>query len=188
MATLAAGSGAQREPIPCVERSALYAALPTDALAAEPQRRPARPSKADGLLALWSDTRPAVRDAHVYGVREVLHWDEGGEQDWVLFFFVRRRADLAPEAFEERYRSGHSVVARAHHPGVVRYVQNFVESAGEGAPRWDAIAQLHFASEGEVSRRFYRDEESPAAVAADVAGFLDPGAGFTLVTRRVDAA
>ncbi|MGH0029633.1 MAG: EthD family reductase [Myxococcota bacterium] len=171
MYALARGSGAARA---CDGlRSRTYAASPDDA-----------ERKADGLLEVWSDAPPDVPSAHGYRVREVLHWDDGGvSPGLVAFYFVRRRPDLSSEAFEERYREGHAPLARVQHPGLRRYAQNFVEESTAGAPHWDAIAQLHFAGEREFRERFYRDAESPAIVAADVARFADLSTGFALVTR-----
>ena len=180
MFALARGTGASR---PCRGlRACAYEALATDALAAPQLGRKGRPQKADGLLALWSDTQPEVRDAHAYQVDEVLHWDDEVPTRLVAFYFVRRRPDLSLDAFRARYHDGHAPVARVQHPGLRRYVQNFVTQVGEGAPHWDAIAQLHFESEETFRERFYRDDRSPAIVAEDIREFADLTTGFALVT------
>ena len=95
-----------------------------------------------------------------------------------------RRADLDPEAFERRYREGHTPVAREHHPGVCRYAQSFVRRrlAGDG-PAFDAVAELSFATEADVRERFYRDAASPDIVAQDVAAFVAPRTGAAVVMR-----
>ena len=101
MFALARGTGASR---PCRGlRACAYEALATDALAAPQLGRKGRPQKADGLLALWSDTQPEVRDAHAYQVDEVLHWDDEVPTRLVAFYFVRRRPDLSLDAFRARY-------------------------------------------------------------------------------------
>jgi uncharacterized protein (TIGR02118 family) len=193
MVAAARGSGARALPV--VSRGAVYAALPDDAPLAAVEGRKPRAPRAEAVLELWSEGQapPEVGGAPAYRVEEVLHWDDprplgGGEaeasSDVVVFYFVRRRPDLSQAEFVRRYREGHAPLARVHHPGIRRYVQNFVVGSSAGAPEWDAIAQLHFASEDELRQRFYRDAESPARIAADVAGFVDTQRGLVLVTRE----
>lgn len=180
------GSGAQRDCM--APRQTVFVAEPTDALVAEQRGREPRPQKADGVVVCeWDEPGDAVmaKDAHGYRVDEVVHWHDGGDlsRGVVVFYFLRRRADLSQEAFVHRYREGHAPLAREHHPGISRYVQHFVLDRTEGAPRWDAIAALHFRSEDDFRERFYRDATSPAIIAEDVRRFADPRAGLILVTR-----
>lgn len=182
MCVLAHDSGTSRPRV--ASRFSVYGSLPTDALVAQQLGREVRTQKADGLISVWSEDAPEFSKAHAYQVEEVLHWDDGEPSGLVVFYFVRRRPDLTTEAFEERYREGHAPLARVQHPGLRRYVQNFVRRESQGAPHWDAIAQLHFASEQSFRDQFYRDAASPAIVAADVREFADPTSGFVLVTRE----
>lgn len=184
-------SGAERD---CdAPRRTAYVAEPTDALSAEQLGREPRSQKADGLLAAWWDTdAPRTLPAsHAYRVDEVLHWDY--ERGWpdgeaspgvVVFYFVRRREDLSQEEFATRYREGHAPLAREHHPGIWRYVQNYVTARSPGAPEWHAISSLHFRSEQDFRERFYRDAESPAIIAQDIERFADLRTGLVLVTRE----
>ena len=185
------GSGAERA-CDALRRTA-YVAEPTDALTAEQMGREPRLQKADGLIAGWWDTgsERALPDSHAYRVEEILHWDY--ERDWpdgafspgvVVFYFVRRREDLSREEFVRRYREGHAPLARVHHPGIWRYVQNYVLERSPGAPEWDAISSLHFHSEEDFRERFYRDETSPSIILEDITRFADLRTGFTLVTRE----
>lgn len=127
-----------------------------------------------------------ARAAPWLALREVLQWDELGEPDAdtvALVYFVRRRAGLAYADFESHYRERHAPLARVHHPGIARYVQNFLPAPGDAAHDFDAVSELWFRSPAELRERFYRDAASEAVIAEDVARFLDPGAGLVRVTR-----
>lgn len=183
---LHAGRGVSHERL--APRQELFVSEPSDALVAQQQGREARPSRADGVLVCaWDAPGDAVMlpDAHGYRVEEVVHWDDGGDlsRGLVVFYFLRRREDLSQEEFVRRYREGHAPLARAHHPGIARYVQRFVLACSEDAPAWHAIAALHFRTEDEFRGRFYRDETSPGVVAEDVRRFADLRSGLVLVTR-----
>jgi hypothetical protein len=130
-----------------------------------------------------------VARAETYLLEERVHWDDLGDRrrpdeaspGIKMIAFVRRRSDLSPATFRERYLE-HASLARVHHPGIARYVQNFVlERWADEAPPIDAIAELHFASEADLTRRFYRDEASPEVIARDVARFLSPREGWSIL-------
>lgn len=183
---LRSGGGVQRDRV--APRQMLFVADPTDALVARQQGREPRPRKTDGVIVCqWEAPGDAVMlpDAHGYHVDEVVHWDDGGDasRGVAVFYFLRRREDLPREEFVRRYREGHAPLARKHHPGIARYVQRFVLTCTEGAPRWHAIAALHFRSDDDFRERFYRDETSPGVIARDVRRFADVRSGFALVTR-----
>lgn len=172
-------------------RCTAFVAEPFDALIAWTFSREPRPSRADGVIACFRDDpadAPAPPRAHGYRVDEVVHWDDGGgapgesSSGVVVFYFLRRREDLSQAEFVRRYRD-HAPLAREHHPGVARYVQNYVVAASPGAPEWHAIAELHFRGDADLRARFYRDEQSPKLVAEDVTRFAAPRSGFALVTR-----
>ena len=107
-----------------------------------------------------------------------------------LTFALRRAKHLSREEFQRYWRERHAPLVEQHREalGIRRYVQNYVVGTSPGAPAWDAVAQLHFASESDLRERFYRDEESPAVIAADVARFADTRSGLVLVTRALAAA
>ena len=115
----------------------------------------------------------------------MLHWDElagADEHAVVLTYLVRRRADLSFAAFEAHYRGRHAPLARIHHPGIARYVQNFVEHGPEPAPI-DAISELWFRSEQDARTRFYRDAESTRVIGEDVRRFIDLRSGTAIAVR-----
>ena len=122
----------------------------------------------------------------------MVHWDDLGGADAgavVLTYLVVRRADLSFAEFEAHYRAKHAPLARVHHPGIARYVQNFVESrAGDGASApIDAISELWFRSEVDARTRFYRDAESARVIGEDVRRFIDLRAGAALAVRPLPA-
>jgi uncharacterized protein (TIGR02118 family) len=121
-----------------------------------------------------------------YRAREVLHWDEfaGADGDAVvLTYLVRRRADLSFADFEAHYRERHAPLTRIHHPGIARYVQNFIEPQGAESEPIDAISELWFRSEDDARTRFYRDEESARVIGEDVRRFIDLRSGTAIAVR-----
>jgi uncharacterized protein (TIGR02118 family) len=167
---------------------------PTDAILASLNRAAARPSAYAGVLFAWPRDRAegdgtdailvSVASA-LYRVDEVRHWDELGPDDdraVVLTYLVKRRPDLSFDAFMSHYRERHAPLARVHHPGIARYVQNFLPP-GEGLV--DAISELWFRSEREARERFYRDDESRAVIGEDVRRFIDLRSGAAFAARPV---
>ncbi len=166
----------------------------TDAILASLAQRPARAERHAGLVLAWPRDAAQGTEAEatlgphtsaLYRVREVLHWDElgPGADAVVLTYLVRRRADLSFAAFEQHYRERHAPLARVHHPGIARYVQNYVEPrAGEPA-EFDAISELWFRSEEEARTRFYRDDDSRRVITEDVHRFIDLRAGSAFAVR-----
>lgn len=165
-------------------------------------RRTTKPAAFDGLTFLWGDgaslgralereqEMPAAFDA--YRVDEVRHWDrlpppddDGWSPGVKMIVLFRRRADLCVEDFRERYLE-HAPLARENHPGIARYVQNFVRAPVDAAsPPFDALVEIHFATEEDRRERFYRDAESPAIIDADVARFMDRESSWSvLATER----
>jgi uncharacterized protein (TIGR02118 family) len=167
----------------------------TDAILASLSGASARPQPHAGLALVWprDDAEAAVAEAAltpytsaVHRAREVLHWDEldGRTEGAVaLCYLVRRRPDLSFEAFESHYRERHAPLARIRHPGIARYVQNFV---GAGAGPVDAISELWFRSEQDARARFYRDDQSRSVIGEDVRCFLDLRRGSAFVVRPAE--
>jgi uncharacterized protein (TIGR02118 family) len=118
-------------------------------------------------------------------MREVVHWDElgaPGPAAVALVYFVKRRAGLSFDDFATHYRERHAPLARIHHPGIARYVQNFVVIPDADAP-FDAVSELWFASENDARTRFYRDDESRRVIGEDVLRFLDLRRGAAFAAR-----
>jgi len=166
----------------------------TDTVLAANSGAQARPQTHAGVVLAWPrsagerDAAEAALAPHVsalYRVEEVLHWDELGDAPdaIVLTYLVRRRADLSFAAFSSHYRERHAPLARVHHPGIARYVQNYVAPrAGDPAPI-DAISELWFKSEADARTRFYRDDESRRVIGEDVRRFVDLRGGGAFAAR-----
>ena len=140
----------------------------------------------DAAECAAAERQLAGRAAPLLRVREVVHWDELGEPDAetvALIYFVRRRPGLRYADFETHYRERHAPLAREQHPGVARYVQNFLAEPSNAVRDFDAVSELWFRSERDVRERFYRDAESERIVAEDVARFLDVRAGARVLSR-----
>ena len=174
------------QKIPAIgERGTLHRLHASDALRAEAVGKRPQAARCDGLTFAWRDgEEPAeeilpdsVERCHRYRVDEVVHWDNLPTRhpgQWTpgikMIAVVRRREGVSTREFRDLYLA-HANVAREHHPGVGRYVQNFVVDA-VGAPPVDAIAELHFPTVSDLTDHFYRDETSAKIVGADVVRFL----------------
>lgn len=184
-ALLAKSWGRDARPSACDGITAMWLRRPEDAgdlrrLAASPEAAARLQQEAAGLISV----------AHGWLVDEVVQWDY--ERDWrdgettpgvkVIYFGLRKQG-LSRDDFVRRYRDGHGPLARIHHPGIWRYVQNFVVRAvTPGAPELDSIAELNFRSVRDFEERMYRDADSVQVIADDVASFLRPT--LSLVTHE----
>jgi uncharacterized protein (TIGR02118 family) len=173
----------------------VFRADDTDAILASLRGAEAQPQPLAGLVLAWpsdeaecaaAESGLARHTSAQYRAREVLHWDELGEVAAgavVLAYLVRRRPDLSFAAFETHYRERHAPLARIHHPGIARYVQNFIEHRAAGSAPVDAISELWFSTEHDARTRFYRDEESTRVIGEDVRRFIDLRAGSAFAVR-----
>ena len=80
---------------------------------------------------------------------------------------VRRRADLSREAFVDHWFGTHVPLARAHHPGLTRYVTNVVERRLGDDGR--AVGRLHRAALPIRRRRSPEDSSTPRRASASCA-------------------
>ncbi|MCE2391495.1 MAG: EthD domain-containing protein [Proteobacteria bacterium] len=161
---------------------------------------------AAAVLCLWLDETSAALDwleglpAHAYRIDEKLQWDY--VRDWPLgrrspgfnqIAFVVRRGDRTRAEFARHWDEVHGPLARRHHPGIWRYVQNVVsERLTRGAPDWDGFAELHFRSLEDFEQRYFDSERGREILRADVAEFIDAPLGRRLLTSeyviRVESA
>ena len=170
----------------------LCRADPSDAILASLNGASPRPQVHGGVVFAWprdrgesdaTDSALLAVSSALYRVEEVRHWDEldaDAADAVVLTYLVKRRPDLSFDEFQTHYREKHAPLARVHHPGIARYVQNFLPP-GEGLV--DAISELWFASEADARARFYRDDESRSAIGEDVRRFLDLRRGAAFAAR-----
>ena len=131
--------------------------------------------------------QPAGIVLATYSVEEHVMWDEPIDGPvHSMFAFFRPPDGLAHDAFVERYRA-HADLARVHHPGIRRYVQDLVvEQSGEERWTFAAISELHFAGPDSYSADFYRDDESRDVIARDVVRFSDGPSAKMIVAVRVE--
>jgi len=98
---------------------------------------------------------------------------------------VVRRPDLTRAQMAAHWRTVHAPLVAVHNPGVARYVQNVVRTPlTVDAPDVDGTAQLHFRSVADLRERFHDSEAGRQRVSADVAEFLDRGAGWRILAEE----
>jgi uncharacterized protein (TIGR02118 family) len=97
--------------------------------------------------------------------------------------FIKRRPDMAVEAFQDYWLTRHpAVVTRL--PGIRRYVQSHALPSAyrKGEPPWDGIAEV-WADDTEALRAMTRSPEH-AHVQADEAAFIDRSRMGFIVTEE----
>jgi hypothetical protein len=103
-------------------------------------------------------------------------WPDGDPTPGVKFVsLVAKRPELSVDEFRARYR-GHAEVAREHHGGCWRYVQNVVTGPVTLPPGKiiHAVSELWFRSiEDYVEKLYTRRPESIDAVREDTTAFID---------------
>lgn len=104
-----------------------------------------------------------------------------------LIILCRRRAEISRAEYAERLLHGHAPLALRHHPTMLGYVVNLVESSQPGWPELDSIGELSFERLADFEERLYDSEEGQAAIERDVAGFLG-GADVYVTAEHVQLA
>src|SRR5436309_2518445 len=90
-----------------------------------------------------------------YVVDERVQW-ENARPGIERIVFIKRLPLLSHEEFADHWLTRHTPLARRHHPGMCRYVQNLVTgTVTPGAPEVDGIAELGFASRADMEQRMY---------------------------------
>jgi uncharacterized protein (TIGR02118 family) len=86
---------------------------------------------------------------------------------------VMRLPDMTPDAFVAHWLERHVPLARAHHPGLTRYVTNVVDQrlSDTGEP-WDGFAELHFASVDAIAGGLFDSPAGERIVRDDIARFI----------------
>jgi len=120
-----------------------------------------------------------------YHVSERVQLDDGrapipGERSPGVkaIYIVRRNAALSDAEAKQRWKE-HAPVAREHHVGMRRYVQNgVIDCLSAGAPIVNGIAELHFPTLADLEERMYDSEAGRAAVAADVSTLVAESAAL----------
>ncbi|MGQ0804194.1 MAG: EthD domain-containing protein [Actinomycetota bacterium] len=135
-------------------------------------------------IAVYRSEDPPLPDgAEAYRVDEQVQW-ERGDAAVTRISFVRRPRELTHEDFAFHWTQVHAPLARRHHPGICRYVQNVVvHKLTPGGPDVDGIAELGFASLDDFRERMYDSPEGQEIIAADVREFIDVTAGWRMLAR-----
>jgi len=115
-----------------------------------------------------------------YRVHELVQKDYA--RDWPTgerspgikgIYTVGRRADLTREQFAKHWHEGHGPLARKHHVGLAKYVQNVsLGPLTPGAQDFDGFATLHFLTGEDMRERFYDSPAGAKIIAADVKRFI----------------
>jgi uncharacterized protein (TIGR02118 family) len=115
-----------------------------------------------------------VTEEHVQLARDVRQATGARSPGVKIFCPVRRRADLSREAFVAHWFGTHAPIARAHHPGLTRYLTNLAERRlghGDG-PAWDGFTELYFASADSIAQGLFDSPEGERLVREDIVKFL----------------
>ena len=98
---------------------------------------------------------------------------------------LRRRAELDATEFRRRYEHEHGPLTLREHPGLWRYIQNFVvDAVTPDAPPLDAITERHFRSEDDFRTGSYRNDDSRSVLSEDSARFIDLSSAVSVLTRE----
>lgn len=98
---------------------------------------------------------------------------------------LRRRPDVEATEFRHRYEHEHGPLTLREHPGLWRYIQNFVvDAVTSDAPPLDAITERHFRSEDDYRAGSYRDDDSRRVLTDDSARFVDLPSVVSVTTRE----
>jgi hypothetical protein len=129
---------------------------------------------------------------HGYIVDEVVHRDVpragplGQPSPGVKqISLLRRRPDLDATEFRRVYEHEHGPLTLREHPGLWRYIQNFVvDAVTPDAPPLDAITERHFRSEDDFRTGSYRNDDSRRVLNDDSARFIDRSSVISVLTRE----
>ncbi len=93
---------------------------------------------------------------------------------------VRRRPDLARDAFVAHWLGVHAPIAKAHHPGFTRYHINVAERrlGDASGPAWDGFTEMHFANPSTIAGGLFDSPEGERLVRDDVAKFIGQAGAY----------
>jgi len=147
----------------------------------------------------WLDGAPGDPRAWFHHDVDAYRVDERVQIDWSRDWadgqpspgikqlsFVHRVPALTRDEFATHWSDRHTPLARVHHPGIWRYVQNIViEALTPDAPGIDGVAELHFRTLDDLHHRYYDSEAGQRVIRDDVRRFIDrDGGGWRLFARE----
>jgi uncharacterized protein (TIGR02118 family) len=145
---------------------------------------PSEPPDSPAVLCLWFERVPQAVPGEAYLVEERLQWEFNSRPNITRFSFLQRADGITREAFSRHWSEIHTPLARAHHPCLVRYVQNIVrEALTPGARPLDGIAELSVDRQEDFTERMYDSAEGREIVGADVRTFIDLTSGWRVITH-----
>jgi len=134
-----------------------------------------------GALVIGPD-RDAVESLAAIGLYQVQDrpmrhqrrfWPPGSASPGVTAAFgMVRRPDLTHAQSDAHWRDVHAPLALRHHPGMWHYHQISIDEV-LGGRAYDGIALCAFASEQELTERFFGGPDDQDVIRADVAKFAD---------------
>jgi uncharacterized protein (TIGR02118 family) len=120
-----------------------------------------------------------------YLVDERPQWGVGERGGITRLSFLLSAPGVTRPQFAAHWSDVHSALARRHHPGLWRYVQNVViDGLTPDTPALDGIAELSFRSIGDLRDRLYDSDEGRRVIGADVRRFIDVAAGWRVLTAE----
>jgi uncharacterized protein (TIGR02118 family) len=158
---------------------AIEVARAIDGIALVANDRQPEPAFAGLVIGQDREAVASVADIGLYQVqvRPMRHqrrfWPLGSESPGVTAAFgMLRRSDLTHEQADAHWRDTHAPLALRHHPGMWHYHQISIDEVLDGRT-YDGIALCAFASEQELTERFFGGPEDREVIRADVAKFAD---------------
>lgn len=107
----------------------------------------------------------------------------GALQGVTMVSRVHRKCDISLDQFRLGY-DRHPLVALRVHVGMESYVRHHINAATlQDAESISGISCLHFATDEDYTDRLYKDDEGRAAIATDVAGFMDREKSISMLAR-----
>lgn len=107
-----------------------------------------------------------------------------------LILFVRRRPDLTPEQFKDRYESGHAPLAQSLSPLLRKYVRNYLSPfPGGPEPEYDAVTEFWFDSVADLEATVgWAASDEGQVLARDEAEFIDRDSMRLFIAEECDLA
>ena len=134
-----------------------------------------------GIERAWEIPPPAaayhvserVQKTGVLGTAE-----DGRTHGAKAIYLVRRRSELS-DAEATRLWKAHAPVAREHHTGMARYVQNgVIEALTTNAPVYHGIAVLHFPTLEDFEERMYSSPVGRESIRRDAERLVEESVGL----------
>jgi EthD domain len=131
------------------------------------------------------DALPEPAAAYAVGRRVIKARDRGRDgarsEGFTVICPSVRAPFLTHDSFDAHWRDNHSRIHVASSPGTCHYEQLIIDEAlTSGAPEWDGVGLLSFASAPDYTERLFDGEAGQRAIFEDIPRFLDLEQGETL--------